>query len=164
MKKITLFYLLAVAVLVSCAYRRVGSMTMISTRNIDSSKHYVLLARGVEGVSNMKNDDALQDAIDNAVHSVPGGEYMMNTAIYFKDEKRIKVRGDVYGIGVALYNDSTGALNNQLQIGDKVTWRIEGTGSVIGLINEIKGDSITISTSKGDQYSTHWKMAKKLRK
>lgn len=95
MKK--LLFLAIITCATGCAYNRVGSLTMISTRNIDYSTEYVELARGVEGTSKMKRDDAMQEAIDEAVNSVPGGEYMMNTVVYVKDNRIIKVKGDVWG-------------------------------------------------------------------
>ena len=95
MKK--LLFLAIIACVTGCAYNRVGSLTMISTRNIDYSTEYVELARGVEGTSKMKRDDAMQEAIDEAVNSIPGGEYMMNTVVYVKDNRIIKVKGDVWG-------------------------------------------------------------------
>ena len=71
---------------------------MVSNRNIDSSKEYVLIARGVEAKSKTKKQDALENAIDKVVDKYEG-EYIMNCRIYVKrNGKKIKVNGDVYGI------------------------------------------------------------------
>jgi hypothetical protein len=63
----------------------IGNVTQISTRNMDSKNNYVLLK------SYVANDNSslrslkgytIQEAINNTVQSVPGGEYMMNVKIY----------------------------------------------------------------------------------
>lgn len=83
----------------SCSYQRIGSLTMISTRNVETSKPYVLKLRGVEGRSKSRHADPLQEAIDAAVKQHPQGEYLMNAVIYVKsDGRRVKVTGDVYGL------------------------------------------------------------------
>jgi hypothetical protein len=54
--------------------------------------------RGVEADARMRNDDALQEAVDKAVAQAPGGEYLMNVAVYVKaNGRKVKVRGDVWG-------------------------------------------------------------------
>ncbi len=84
--------------LTSCAWQRIGSLTMISTRNVDTSRQYVPIARGVEGKSKGTHNDALQEAIDQAVQQHPTGEYMMNAVIYVRaGGKKVKVTGDVWG-------------------------------------------------------------------
>lgn len=89
--------------LASCSpYQRIGNMTMLSTRNVDSSVKYQPLLRGVEAEAKMRNDDALQEAVDLAVAKAPGGEYLMNVAVYVKENgRKVKVRGDVWGLPVA---------------------------------------------------------------
>ena len=48
----------------------------------------------------MRDDDALQEAVDQCVAQVPGGEYLMNAAVYVKDNgRKVRVRGDVWGVG-----------------------------------------------------------------
>ena len=99
MKAIILPFALLLA---SCGgYQRIGSLSMISTRNMDRSITYVPIQRGVEATARMRNDDALQEAVDQCVNSVPGGEYLMNVAVFVKDNgQRVRVRGDVWGTAV----------------------------------------------------------------
>ena len=47
MKK-TLFFLGTILLYSSCAYQRIGDLTMISNRNVDSGKDYVLIQRNAE--------------------------------------------------------------------------------------------------------------------
>ena len=76
-----------------------GDLTMISNRNVDKSANYVLLARDVEQKIKTKKKDYLELAIDEAVQSVEGGEYMMNVKLFIKKNgKKIKVQGDVWGL------------------------------------------------------------------
>lgn len=92
-------YVLLAALLCGCnPYQRIGNMTMLSTRNVDSSTKYQPLLRGVEAEAKMKHDDALQEAVDIATAKAPGGEYLMNVAIYVKrNGRKVKIRGDVWG-------------------------------------------------------------------
>lgn len=72
---------------------------MLSTRNIDSGRQYTMLYRGAQAEARMRNDDALQEAVDRAVGE-HRGEYMMNVAVYVKENgKKVKVVGDVWGYG-----------------------------------------------------------------
>jgi len=125
--------LLALAVITSgCAgYQRIGSLTMVSTRNVDTSKTYQLIARAAKGEAKSDNDDAMQQAMDAAVKKYPGGEYLMNAAIYVKsDGRRVKVEGDVWGIASTTNGtasaDVTGSV--AMSAGDQVLWRKNGTG------------------------------------
>ncbi len=134
--------LVLAATLCSCGYQRIGSMTMISTRNVDRSAEYQPLMRGVEAKAKMKHDDALQEAVDQAVAQAPGGEYLMNAAIYVKmNGRKVKVRGDVWGHprkeGVAA-PVQTG--HGELKVGDRVaitpsTGGKVTNGVIVGLRN-----------------------------
>jgi len=53
MKK-TVFVLGTVLLFTSCAYQRIGDLTMISNRNVDSAKDYVLIQRNAEGKAKIK--------------------------------------------------------------------------------------------------------------
>lgn len=89
-----------VLTLSSCiGYRRMGDLTMISNRNVNNSQTYVLLKRDVEVKIKTKKKDFMEIAIDEAVGSVEGGEYMMNTKLFLKKNgKKFKLVGDVWGI------------------------------------------------------------------
>lgn len=96
--RITLVLALALG-LCSCSYKRIGSLTSISTRNVETTKPYVLKLRGVEAKAKSRHADPLQEAIDAAVKQHPQGEYLMNAVIYVKaNGRKVKVTGDVYGL------------------------------------------------------------------
>lgn len=87
MKK--LFILISVTAF-SCS-QRIGNLTMVSTRNIDSKTEYVELKRHVKA----KGKD-METAIEKAVKKDPNGEFLKNAVIY--QGFRIKVVGDVWGV------------------------------------------------------------------
>lgn len=83
--------------LTSCA-NRLGDLTMLSNRNVDSATKYSCLARDVQVKVKTKKDDVLERAVDKATSSVDGGEYLMNVTIWVSPSgKKLKLRGDVYG-------------------------------------------------------------------
>ncbi len=95
MKK-TIFAFGAILMLSSC-YNRIGDLNMLSNRNIDSNKEYVVIARNVEAVAKTKKKDALERAVDKATESV-NGEYLMNVKVFVAaNGNKIKVVGDVWG-------------------------------------------------------------------
>lgn len=120
----------------SCGYQRIGDLTMISNRNIDSSKEYVLLERNVEAKAKVKKGDALERAVDQATE-VYQGEYLMNAKVYLKrNGKRIKVIGDVYGIrATSLELESEAIKSISYETGDTVSFKLEDKlqeGLIIG--------------------------------
>lgn len=149
MKK--LLFLAFVLLMGSCTFNRIGSLTMVSTRNMDTSANYVELARGVEGRSKMRHDDALQEAIDDAINSVPGGEYMMNTIVYVKDNRIIKVKGDVWGKGYKVTgSDPTSAQlpeikKPEFEPGQKVKYIDSKKRKVNATVQKIDGEFIIIT-------------------
>lgn len=115
MKKPVLFLAMIFALILSSCSRRIADLTQVSTRNMDKSKEYVELQRGVKGRDTQLHSILLlfgplgapdiEEAIDDAVAEVPGGEYMENVVIKEKRMQFIlfslrsfKVEGDVYGI------------------------------------------------------------------
>lgn len=87
--------------LASCSsVKLVGDVNLISTRNVDSGKNYQLLKTGAddsrEAWRHTKAEN-IDKAINAAVLSVPGGEYLQNCKIY-TDGKKWAVLGDVYGL------------------------------------------------------------------
>lgn len=138
MRKLLLLALLAVT---GCTFNRIGSLTMVSTRNMDSTKEYVELKRNVTGTSKMKYDDAMQEAIDEAVNSVPGGEYLMNTVVYVKDNRIVKVVGDVYGDPNAKLEEPQEEL---IKKGNSIHYLDHKNRKVLAKILEVKGDSCRI--------------------
>lgn len=99
MKKtiITAAMLLTFTMLTSC-YSRIGKLTVISTRNVESKTDYVLIQKDVEGKAKTKKTDALELAVDKAVKQFVKGEFMKNVTVEVsKNGKKIKVIGDVWG-------------------------------------------------------------------
>lgn len=151
MKKSIYLVIILLFILSGCTFKRIGSLTMVSTRNIDQTKNYVLLARNVEGISKMKHDDPLQEAIDEAVLSIPGGEYMMNAVVYYKDGKKMRVRGDVYGIGIDINTPivvDTSKACPYLE-GEMVVWKDDRNRSLLGRVNECRGNQVVIRYGSG---------------
>lgn len=139
MKKLQLITMVALAAGLAfsgCAYKRMGSLTMASTRNLDPNKHYELLARGVETKVH-SSENALQAAIDKAVLSRPGGEYMMNVSISVNGSgTKVKLLGDIWGMpqaeGVAPAVQ-TGAATD-LKVGDKVAVKLPGSSRIVSAV------------------------------
>lgn len=131
--------LLAALLLTSCGgWQRVGQMTMVSTRNVDGAQPYVLLVRGAEATAKMKQDDAMQMAVDAAVAQHPGGEYMMNVSVYVKENgKAVKVNGDVWGIASAANTASSVVTgSSDMRTGDRVAFKLGGhvtEGTIVGI-------------------------------
>lgn len=100
MKK--LFFLSAATLLFSSCSHRLGDFTVLANGNMDSKTEYIKLAENVEAKYKTKKDDPLEECVDKAVNSIPGGEFMKNVSIYVSwNGKRVRVVGDVYGIPVA---------------------------------------------------------------
>jgi len=134
--------------LCSCAsYQRIGNLTMISTRNIDSKTEYKLIQKDVEGKAKMKHGDALQQAIDEAVKQFPEGEFLKNVYVYVKSNGRwVKVNGDVWGIP-SVEKSVTKSVTEKIEfkVGDKVAFKKTQSGKLIeGKIVGVNQDSAII--------------------
>ena len=132
-----LIVLTTFALLTSCGYQRLGDFTMISNRNISDANEYILLYRNAEGKAKVKDDDALEKAVDAATEEHQG-EYLMNVKVFLKKNgKRIKVIGDVYGIRNTNVDVTTSAEKTiRLRIGDLVSFTESGKlieANIIGL-------------------------------
>ncbi len=121
-----LFILIAATMLTSCtttSLRQIGSVNMISNRNVDSKTEYVLLQAYAGGSeSDLKESEALtiDDAINQTVKSVAGGEFLKNVKIYTIMRGNVfyyAAVGDVWGIA------GVESSYNGLKSGDKVTWK-----------------------------------------
>jgi hypothetical protein len=97
----------------SCmVFNEAGRLNMVSVRNIDPKGNYQLLQKNVEYTKKeMKKycQKSIEEAIDDVVKKVPGGEYLMNSKIYvcvipgsvyngYKSTCFYIVQGDVWGI------------------------------------------------------------------
>jgi hypothetical protein len=126
--------------------KQIGSVNMISNRNVESAGNYVLpksyMAANKQEVRTSKAK-TIEDAIDNVVRSVHGGKFLKNVKIYLKDEKYIVVEGDVWGI-----------VNNAnfrgYAVGDKVKWTTLHK-DYTGIIVDLKNDEACIIKKDSDQ-------------
>lgn len=125
-----LIVLVALVAFSSCQ-KRIADLSMVSTRNVDSSKEYKEINRYVTGRDLALNRILLvgplfapdiEDAVDRAVKKVEGGEFMMNAVIreynypfLLFSLRSFKVVGDVWGIPNSEIVNSQG-----IKIGDKV--------------------------------------------
>ncbi len=106
----------------SCmSVREIGTLNMISTRNVSLNEKYELLATYV-GIS--KNElkrsksQTINEATNTTVKRVPGGEFLMNAKIYIINERSFAVEGDIWGL-------KTNAKSYRgFEIGDRVMWKV----------------------------------------
>jgi len=143
----------------SSCYYRIGDLTIISNRNVDSKTDYKMLKQYVVATAKSKKGDPLENALDNAVKKVPGGEFMKNTKIYVKvNGKKIKVEGDVWGIPVPA---TTGTVTTNVtksveatikfEVGDRVSYKTFFGKIEEGIILGLNTNSAIVETkdSKG---------------
>lgn len=97
-------FLIVIILFASCMrVEKIGQFNVISTRNFESSAKYILLksyAGGTKRELRKSKSKSLDQAIDNTVKSVPGGEFMKNVKVYIVHRgKRVyfSVEGDVWG-------------------------------------------------------------------
>lgn len=149
MKKPFTYALLASLALSSCSWQQMGSLTMVSTRNVDQSKEYAIVARAVEARVNSRGN-ALQAAIDKAVTQVPGGEYMMNVNVYVnKNGERVRVTGDVWGHAQAAATSGDGR-TAAIQPGDAVVWK-QGSAIFSGTVVSLQGLKAVVEYDRNGQ-------------
>src|SRR5258705_8863905 len=99
-----LFFLVALTMLSSCmSFKQVGQVNMTSNRNIDPKLDYKVLST-YTGASTKElrksRAKTLQQAIDETVKKIPGGEFLMNVKIYLVNGEYFAVEGDVWGTPV----------------------------------------------------------------
>jgi hypothetical protein len=116
MRKLVINYMsiLMIAVLsTSCmVFNEAGRLNLVSVRNIDSKSNYQLLQKNVEYTKKEMRKNCkktIEQAIDDVVKKVPGGEYLMNAKINvcviqgtlfngYQPSLYYIVTGDVWGI------------------------------------------------------------------
>ena len=100
MKQITYMFLFAVLVTACTSVKQIGKINMISTRNVDPNLKYEVISTysgGSKRELKKSKSTSIEDAIDQTVKKVPGGEFLMNCKIYLINSKYIAVEGDVWG-------------------------------------------------------------------
>lgn len=107
---------LSIVILAGCSsVHQIGSVNMISSRNVDSKADYVLIKTGTnDSKANFRKNKAttVDQAINNMVQNVPGGEFMKNVKLY-TDGKSFAVLGDVWGVAESANIEG-------FRVGDKV--------------------------------------------
>ena len=119
-------------------YMRIGDLTIVANRNIDSKTNYQLIERYKTAKTRGTNQDALEQAIDKAVKEVEGGEFLKNVKIYVKNNgRKVKIEGDVWGILAVNTSIETSVTKKiELNTGDKVSFKVTGKlveGTIIGI-------------------------------
>ncbi|MFI5187201.1 MAG: hypothetical protein ACHQF0_10775 [Chitinophagales bacterium] len=147
MKKLILIIIVITAI-ASCStsVKLIGKVNMISNRNIDPKLDYDVIST-YSGGSNrdIKKSRAatVEDAIDQTVRKVPGGEFLMNVKIYLVNKKYIATEGDVWGV-------KSNVAYRGFRVGDKVTWKVM-SGFKTGTIKSLKDDkTCLIETENGN--------------
>lgn len=153
MKKHTLALagVILLSILMTGCYNRIGKLTMISTRNIDSKTDYVLLEKDVMGKAKAKKKDVIELAVDRAVKKQPTGEFMKNVIIEVSNSgKKIRVRGDVWGTPPNINIKTTVTANIEFKAGDKVTFK-SGGKIVEGTILGVNEKNAVVETTVGEK-------------
>ncbi|MCS7029820.1 MAG: hypothetical protein NZ519_13760 [Bacteroidia bacterium] len=130
---------LPVSFLISgCGWTRIGELTMVSTRNVDSKADYKLIKKYAVGKAKSKDNQALKTAIEECVKTEKDGEFLKNVKIYIKNNgRKVKVEGDIWGLPPVEKNVET-KVNAvvEFKVGDKVTFRQGGKiveGTILGV-------------------------------
>lgn len=147
MKKSIIIGLLLV---LSSCYNRIGDLTIIANRNVESKANYKLLQRGVTVTVKSKKGDPLERAVDKAVEKAKG-EFLKNAAIYVKTNgKKIKITGDVWGIpSVQSQLTKMVKATIQFEVGDKVSYKAAFGVIKEGVILGLNQDTAIISCKNG---------------
>jgi len=145
MKQVLLGLILAVGITSCTSIKQIGKVNMIANRNIDPKLDYNVIATYSGGSQReLKKSKALtiEDAIDQTVKKIAGGELLMNAKIYLVKGKYIAIEGDVWGI-------SSNTSYRGFKIGDKVIWKVIGSFKK-GIIKSLKDDkTCLIETEDG---------------
>ncbi len=79
---------------------QIGKINMISNRNVETSFDYSLIssyAGGSQKEIKKTRSETIEQAIDQTVKKVPGGEFVMNASIFMVNNRYFAVQGDVWG-------------------------------------------------------------------
>lgn len=98
--------------------RQIGRVNMISNRNVNPQLNYQPIATyagGSRAELTRSRSLSVEDAVNQTVRRVPGGEFVVNAKIYVVDEKYFAVEGDVWGAAEQSYRG--------FKVGDRVTFK-----------------------------------------
>lgn len=146
MKQIILGLIFLTAISSCTSVKQIGKVNMISNRNVDPKLDYSVISTYSGGSKReLKKSRALtiEDAIDQTVRKIPGGEFLMNSKIYIVNDKYIAVEGDVWGV-------KTNIAYRGFKVGDKVVWKVMGDVKT-GTIKSLKDDKTCfVETESGN--------------
>lgn len=126
----------AVTSICSCApsVKQIGKVNMISNRNVDPKLQYDVIAT-YSGASKKElkktKAETIEDAIDQTVRKIPGGEFLMNAKIYVVSNEYYAVEGDVWGV-------ARNAAYRGFKVGDKVV--VDKMFNSVAKIKALKDD------------------------
>jgi hypothetical protein len=135
MKSVSVLTLWAVSMGCAPSVSQIGKVNMISTRNVESTLDYELIstyAGGSKRELRRARAETVEQAVDDTVRRVPGGEFLANARIYFVRERYFAVEGDVWGrVGRASFRG--------FAVGDKVSFKTP-FGVRTGVIESLRDD------------------------
>lgn len=146
-KRISLTVLFFTLIFTSCtSSKQIGSVNMISNRNVDPSLNYAAISTYSGGTNRelrKSRATTIEDAINQTVKKIPGGEFLMNAKIFLVDKKYYAVEGDVWGT-------TSNISYRGFKSGDKVTWKVNGSYKS-GVIKSLTDDkSCLVETDSGN--------------
>lgn len=132
----------------------IGSVNMISTRNVSpESKYQRLTTYSGGGDSTLKKSRAksVEEAVNDTVRKVPGGEFLMNVKLFALDDgEYYAVQGDVWGSGDQSFKG--------FRVGDRVTFKnpsfFSGPKYLTGTILALQSDEVCIVKPDNDPRGT----------
>lgn len=138
MKKLILNFIAVSLIATSCSTVKViGSVNMLSHRNVNPQQQYQLLTSYAGGSQKERKQTravTIEDAVDQTVKKVAGGEFLMNAKIYQVIKKRKMFyfcEGDVWG-------SKENITFRGFKVGDKVI--VDGVVNTIATIKSLKDD------------------------
>lgn len=131
---------------------QIGQANMISIRNIDVNNFkYELLARYAGGSDKELRQSrfaTINEAVEQTVKRVQGGEFLVNAKIYIVENAYYAVEGDVWGI-------KSDTNYRGLKVGDRVIWDEKDIGIFsttvshkYGIIKSFKDDKTCLIEQK----------------
>lgn len=151
-KHALLLFTTIVLICISCGtvIKHVGTINMISTRNINPDGKYKLLSTYMGSSKKDKEESratSINQAVDDIVKKVPGGDYLMNCKIYLVNNRYWAIEGDVWGTG----EGNTGPSFRGFAVNDTVTWKDNGSSYATGTVIAIKDNICLVKPLNGNQ-------------
>jgi hypothetical protein len=114
---------------------QIGKINLISNRNVETDFDYGLIssyAGGSDKEIKKTKAESIEQAIDQTVKKVPGGEFLMNASIFMVNNRYFAVQGDVWG-------RKDNVSYRGFSVGDRVTFK-KGGEVMYGVIKGLKDD------------------------